>query len=176
MDSRLSDLIRWGRLFHELGCAPSYESGSHGNLSVRTQQGCLITATQTFLGALEESHFVELVGCDLSAAPPTVLYRGKRPPSTDSLIHWQIYRWRKEVECVLHAHDSKTLTQADRLGLPQTTCAADAGSPELVPLIQPLAHHPYFLVREHGFVATGKTIEEAGQLAVSIHRRAAEVS
>ncbi len=156
-----------------MGCAPSYGAGSHGNLSLRTRRGCLITATRTFLGALKQADFVEIVRCDPAAAPPTIWYLGRSQPSTDSLIHWQMYRWRPQIQCVLHAHDAGVLARAAALGLPQTSSAAQAGSPELIPLIKPLARRPYFLVKDHGFVAVGRTIEEAGELAAAIHKKAA---
>ncbi len=174
-DPQLDELIRWGRLFDELGLAPSYGTGSHGNLSIRSKRGCLISATQTFLGTIEPSHFVEIIGCDERTAPPTILCRGALRPSTDSLIHWHLYQWRPETACVLHAHDPLTLAAADQLDIPQTERPADAGSPDLVELIRPLAQHSYFLVREHGFVAQAKTINEAGELALAVHRRAQQL-
>ncbi len=73
---------------------------------------------------------------------------------------------------MLHAHDPLTLKWADALGIPRTIHSADAGSPELLSLIQPIAHQPYFLVRDHGFVAAGPTVEDTGHLAVSIHEKA----
>lgn len=171
-DPRLPELIRWGQLFDQMGLAPSYGSGSHGNLSLRKGEGCLITGTQTFLGALTGSDFVEIVGCDLASRPPVVWYRGSRRPSTDSLIHWHLYQWRSDVQSVLHAHDAVVLRCAQTLGLPQTAQGADAGSLRIVEFIRPLVHHPYFLIRGHGFVSVGQTIEEAGEKAVSIHRQA----
>lgn len=172
----LPELIRWGRLFHEMGCAPSYGDGSHGNLSLRTERGCLITATKTFLGSLEESHFVEVVGCDFATTPPTVRYRGRLQPSTDSLIHWQLYQWREEVTCVLHAHDADVLRCARQMGIPQTERAVDAGSPELLPMIRPFAQEPYFVIKDHGFVAAGRTVEEEGEMALRIHERAVKLA
>ncbi|MCM8794251.1 MAG: class II aldolase/adducin family protein [Candidatus Omnitrophica bacterium] len=171
-DPRLKELIRWGSVFHEMGLAPSYGKGSHGNLSVRSPAGCLITATQTFLGELEESDFVEITGCDFSVSPPVVSVRGKGRPSTDSLIHWSIYLWRPQTACILHAHDPLTLRYAEDLGFLQTVRPADAGSPELVDLIRPLAPEDYFLVRDHGFVASGATVFQAAQVALSAHKRA----
>lgn len=152
--------------------APSYGTGSHGNVSVRTPDGCLISATRTFLGTLTETQFVELVGCDLTTTPPTVRYRGALLPSTDSLIHWQLYQQRPDATCVLHAHDAATLTAAAALKLPITTRAADAGSPELLTLIRPLIHHAYFLVRAHGFVASGPRLDDVGALATNLHAQA----
>ena len=171
-DPRLADLMRWGRIFHKLGLAPSYGAGSHGNVSCRTPDGCLISATRTFLETITEAQFVELIGCDLTTPPPTVRYRGASAPSTDSLIHWYLYQQRPELSCVLHAHDALVLTHATALRLPQTARAADAGSADLLPLIVPLIQHPYFLVKAHGFVATGRTADEAGSLALAMHHRA----
>ncbi len=175
-DPRLPKLIYWGRIFQEFGLAPSYGTGSHGNLSIRSKDGCLITATQTFLAMLKEKHFVEIVNCDLKVSPPVVRYRGTSSPSTDSLIHWHMYQWRPEVTCVMHGHDPLALTYAQQLGIPKTSWAADAGSPELVELIRPLAHHAYFLIRDHGFVAVGQTVEEVGELAMSVYTQAAALA
>ena len=171
-DARLADIIRWGRAFDRLGLAPSYGTGSHGNVSIRTAQGCLMSATRTFLGTITAAQFVEVVRCDVTTQPATVEYRGALLPSTDSLIHWHLYQWRPEVACVLHAHDALVLEHAAALNLSQTPREADAGSSELLTMIKPLAHHPYFLVKRHGFVATGRTADEAGALALAAHQQA----
>ena len=168
----LPELIRWGRLFHEKGWTPPCKEGFPGNLSVRTEQGCLISATQAPLGALEEDLFVEIVECDLHTQPPTVRYRGAREPSTDSLVHWTLYQLKPEIQSILHAHDPKVLEAAERLKLPQTEREVAPGCAELLKLIEPLAEQSYFLMKGHGFVATGATVEEAGQRVLSIRQRA----
>ena len=119
-DEKLSQLIiQWERLFHDMGRSLSYGAGSHGNLSIQTKEGCFISATQTFLGAITELQFVQIIGCDMGASPSVVRYKGEVRPSTDSLIHWQVYQARPGVACVLHAHDAQVLRVAECLGLPQ---------------------------------------------------------
>ena len=172
-DPRIDVLIRQAARLAALGLTPSYGPGDHGNLSCRTSAGCLISARATAKAAMQPGHFVEVVGRDASDAdqPVRLRCRGLLRPSTDALLHVEVYRLRPDVGAILHGHDVTALVHAETLGLPMTQQSAATRSP--VDDICALARdHDYLLLREHGFLALGRSIEEAGALYESIYRRA----
>ena len=164
-DPQIPQLIEWAATFAALGFTPSYGPGDHGNLSCRTPQGLLITARATTKANLSVEHFVEVLTVDEQASPPQADCRGLRLPSTDTLLHWRVYRVRTDVQAILHGHDPMTLKQAEALRLPVTTHSAATPSRALIDEACHLAqNHDYIILRDHGFLALGRSIREAGAL------------
>jgi len=165
----LDELLAWARRFHALGWTPSYGPGDHGNMSVRSAAGCVVTATRTSKATLTREECVEVVGWEAPAARPKVSCRGLRPPSTDAVLHYELYRRHPAVGAILHGHDPQTLQAGDRLGLPIVTGTM---AWELLPDVVPLAgDHPYLLIAGHGFLALGPTLDAAGELALTMHQK-----
>ena len=172
-DPRISLLIWWAARFAELGFTPSYGQGDHGNLSCRTPMGLLITASQTEKSSLRADQLVEVMGMDSSTPKPTIRCRGLLPPSTDALMHLLIYQRRPDVQAILHGHDNAALGKAQELNLPVTEHSAKTASMELVQDVCGLAgQYDYLLMRDHGFLALGKSVDDAGELARQICARA----
>lgn len=164
-DPRIAVLSWWGKRFAELGFTPSYGPGDHGNLSCRTATGVLITARETAKATLQPEHFVEVLGSDEGQSIPCVRCRGLRLPSTDTWMHLRLYRRRPDIQAILHGHDPATLAKAEALRLPVTTVSAAAPSLALIENVCALADHTdYLLLQEHGFLALGRSIDEAGDL------------
>ncbi len=160
-----------------LGFTPSYGPGDHGNFSCRTTTGLIITARETVKVTLRPEHFVEVVGVDDTKTPALVHCRGQRLPSTDTLLHWRIYHARPEIGAILHGHDPLTLAHAAALQLPMTTQSALTQTLELVEeTVRLTTLHDYVLLRDHGFLALGTSIEEAGQLIDAWAQRARTLS
>ena len=172
-DSRLPQLIAWAHRFAALGFTPSYGPGDHGNLNCRTPQGLVISARETAKASLRPEQFVEVIGWVARDARVEVRCRGRLRPSTDTLLHLRLYELRPDIHAVLHGHDPETLKQAASLTLPVTERSAAVPSSELVQEVCRLAaRHDYVLLRDHGFLALGPSIEAAGQLALSWAERA----
>ena len=166
-------LIWWATRFAELGFTPSYGPGDHGNLSCRTEQGCLITARETVKARLTPKDFVEVLGREELSGRPRLLCRGLRLPSTDALVHLRVYDTRPDVRAVLHGHDASTLTKAAELDLPVTTHSAAVPSMALIDdVCQLIRQQDYLLLRDHGFLAVGRSIDEAGELVRRLCSRA----
>jgi len=70
--------------------------GTSGNLSVRCDEGFLITPSGMDYTGLAPD---DIVSMDLDGTP-----RGKRKPSSEWRFHAAIYRHRPEANAVLHAH------------------------------------------------------------------------
>lgn len=70
--------------------------GASGNLSVRFDEGFLITPSgMDYAGMVED----DIVAMDLDGQPS-----GKRKPSSEWRFHAEIYRRRPEAHAILHAH------------------------------------------------------------------------
>ena len=87
-------------------------------------------------------------------------------------MHAGIYAARSEVDAVFHGHSEKLLAAAERLGVPVTAREQPYGTPELVAeILQVLDSHKLVIMRQHGFVSLGGTMEEAGRTAEEILKR-----
>ncbi|MFH1857385.1 MAG: class II aldolase/adducin family protein [Candidatus Omnitrophota bacterium] len=169
-DPRIEVAIAWGKKLSEKGFCPSYGKGSHGNISFRLGEGMVITGTQTDTGSLTSQDFVEVVGCDWTEAKPKVFCKGARIPSTETLIHFGIYQKRPDVQAIIHAHDQEVLQRLGHTQLPITAIEEPSGSLALLHEIEKLLGHDYFIMRSHGVVALGKTLEEAGKRLLYVHK------
>ena len=155
-----------------LGLMPSYGIGDHGNLSCRVSQGFIITARATRKIRLSAQEFVQIVDCTRGPDGITLVCDGQRLPSTDALIHWRVYQARPDVGAIVHAHDPRLLEAAPELGLPITDVSARCNSHELVEDALRLATGTNYLVmRDHGVLALGPTLEAASELALQWYRR-----
>ena len=76
--------------------ASGLNQGTSGNLSVRCDEGFLITPSGMDYAGLETD---DIVSMDLDGKP-----RGTRKPSSEWRFHAAIYRHRPEANAILHAH------------------------------------------------------------------------
>jgi L-fuculose-phosphate aldolase len=72
--------------------------GTSGNVSVRTEDGFLITASGIAYHKMKPHHVVEM---DLEGG-----YRGEFLPSTEWRMHLDIYKARPEAQAVVHVHST----------------------------------------------------------------------
>lgn len=170
----VADLIRWCRVFDEEGLAPVEGGASAGNLSFRTPGGYVITPTRSRLKSnLDWRAFVEVVREDLAAFEIHVL--GEPSPSSDAFLHGRIYAARPDVAAVFHGHDDLVLKHADAVA-----AAFDAAVTPSATLFgtridaeetaAALGAKSYVVRKGHGFVAVGRTMDAAGDLALAVRR------
>ena len=158
-------LMWWAARLSELGFTPSYGAGDHGNLSCRMPTGCLITARETVKAILRPEEVVDVHGVDRTGDRPRVMSRGPRLPSTDTLLHLRVYETRPDVEAIIHGHDVQALRRFAELKLPRTSRSATLPSLELIEEVCALVQrHDYVLLRDHGFLALGRSIDATGEL------------
>jgi L-fuculose-phosphate aldolase len=72
--------------------------GTSGNVSARTEEGFLITASGILYSRMEPEHVVEM---DLEAG-----YIGDYLPSSEWRMHMDIYRARPEAGAIVHTHSN----------------------------------------------------------------------
>lgn len=175
-DNRIEELKHWCEIFHLYNLAPPYPGGSYGNLSFRARwtrnyNAFIITTAKTGLGALTNECFVKVSGVDLKQG---IAYaHGAKEPSSESMVHYVIYRERPEINAIFHGHSPEILVAAERLGIPETEREAPYGTRESVEeVIRILDYKDFLLMKNHGFLALGKTMQEAGELTMRMHRQA----
>ena len=76
--------------------AEGINQGTSGNVSVRSDEGFLISASGIAYGKMKPAHVVEM---DLEGN-----YRGDYLPSTEWRMHMDIFRARPEAKAVVHVH------------------------------------------------------------------------
>jgi len=174
----IEKLKYWGKKFADLNLAPKVEGGFAGNLSFRTQQGFIITASGANLLNLNDEDFVEVTEVDINAKE--IFVRGLKNPSSESFGHHAVYVRRKDINAVFHGHDELTLKFNDFLNFPITEKEQPYGSTELVKEVVKILNNcnncNYILIRGHGFISLGKTVDEAGNNAIEQHKRAIEIN
>ena len=171
-DERINQLIYWSKRFDKLGLVPN----SAGNLSFRTKEGFVITSTGINLGAIEKEELVEVLKVEVGKSQILVYTKGQAIPSKESLLHSEIYALRTEINAVFHAHDQLVLEFTDELNMPCTEREQPRGSYELVKEVNKLLglrkDVKYFVLKNHGIISMGETLEEAGRLAESMNKMA----
>lgn len=169
-------LARWCAAFDRHGLAPVEDGASAGNLSFRVLGGFVITATRTRLKrAIPWHSFVDVSWWDWGRW--SIGYMGGAPPSSDSFLHAAIYEKRPDVGAVFHGHDPVILKAAPRLArqwpIAFTPRERLFGTRvDARETARALGARDYLIRKGHGFVAVGRTPDEAGELALEMRRRA----
>ncbi len=172
-NNKIPELNQWCKKFAEYGLAPKNEKEYAGNLSFRTPIGFIITAAGTNLGNLDGSDFIEVLGAD--SFTKRVIARGSKQPSSESILHYAVYQHRKDINAIFHGHDEIILNCSQELDLPVTRHEKPFGSNELMQeVMRILAACNYVVLKNHGFLALGRTLEETGRLAIQQHEKAVE--
>ena len=174
-DDRLEQLKAWCTEFHRRNFAPPYGEFSQGNLSFRIRPertAFIITGSQVgWKDRLDNDKFITVHDCDLDKG--TVTVSGTRDPSSESMLHYAIYRKRKDVQAVFHGHSREILRCLDRPPeIPETLEKHPYGSLELVQSVMDvLGDANFVIIKKHGFISLGRSMEEAGRRALEVHRR-----
>lgn len=148
--------------------ARGYVVSNDGNVSARTERGTvLITPSGVGKGRMTPDMLVET---DLEGA----ILSGDRHPSSESKMHWMVYRERPDVMAVVHAHPPMSTAFAicrralkERylaemvvgLGEVPVTEFAMLSTEEVPESVRPYVHsHNAVLLANHGSLAWGPTL------------------
>jgi len=139
-----------------------------GNISLKRAKGFIITSSGSNLGTLEESEIVYVQRCSIEEQQ--VEYAGENVPSSETFLHYLIYRCRPDIEAVVHAHDPKT-AMVSVSSLKETPKEEAYGTPALARMACKTfsKKERIIVLKNHGYVAIGKTLDEAVDLIVSAH-------
>lgn len=147
--------------------------GSAGNISVRLDDGWLLTPTNSCLGRLDPGRIAKLddQGQLLSGDPP----------SKEAFMHRAVYEERAGAEAVVHLHSTHSVAVSCLAGIDPTNVlppltayyVMKIGNLPLVPYFRPgdpalgdaireyIAKTPAVLLANHGPVVAGKSLDDA---------------
>jgi L-fuculose-phosphate aldolase len=155
------ELIAMGRLMWEKGLV----AGWNGNLSLRVSDAhLLMTATGTCLGRLERKEIV------LMTIDGKVL--GAGVPTSESHLHFEIYRNLTKVKAVVHTHTPcinafflnrgifrpRTLEARHVLGEVYGVAQSTMNVTDAAPVIKRLGKNTLVALKAHGIVSTGSKL------------------
>ena len=169
-----------GRSLYDRG----YAHGSSGNLSVRVDDGVLITPTGSSLGRLDPA--------SISKIDESGHHLTGEPPSKEAFLHLAMYTERPNARAIVHLHCTcavavSCMVHADhRNVMPALTAyhVMRVGQVPLVPYFPPgdraLAEavravsrkHRAVLLANHGPVVAGKSLDEAVESAEELEATA----
>ena len=172
-DWRLPELNRWAYLFSQLGLAPIHAEGAYGNHSYRTEGISFVITKSAMIPAeiLQPNDFCHVLGLDDSTTTATITFRteGQFAPSSESFLHYSLYQTLPHINAILHGHCSLLNFHAETLNIPVTKKFHAYGTPELAQSALELVDQttPFFILKDHGFVALGENIDAAGKLTLN---------
>lgn len=145
--------------------------GMAGNLSVRSENGFVITAGGVSKEKLSKEDLVEVLDYDQKKNVVSVL--GLREPSSEARMHWLVYKNFPEINAVVHVHDMLVLDNVEAVGsqgVAFTEREVPYGTDELAKqVVKALKKAMYVVMANHGSLAVGGSLEEAFDLILSIH-------
>jgi ribulose-5-phosphate 4-epimerase/fuculose-1-phosphate aldolase len=173
-------LVERGRSLHDRG----YAHGSSGNLSVRIDDGILVTPTGSSLGRLDPARIAKV---DANGVHVT-----GDPPSKEAFLHLAMYAERANANAIVHLHCTcavavSCLVHADpRNVLPPLTAyhVMRVGTLPLIPYYRPgdralaeavrrvAATHRAVLLANHGPVVAGTSLDDAVDSAEELEQTA----
>ncbi|MBD3389321.1 MAG: hypothetical protein GF416_09495 [Candidatus Altiarchaeales archaeon] len=163
----VGEIISAGKALHAMGLTPE----NAGNISVRTENGLLITVGGVSKGELNPDDVVEVVDFNFSRVKAV----GRKEPSSEVPMHWLIYQCYPMAKAVIHAHDMLAVDNADKLkltaGVHSTKEMASYGTEDQAyQVVEALKHVQYAVIRGHGIVCMGESLDEALELIINVHK------
>jgi len=163
------EIVRFGRSLFDRGLT----AGSSGNISVRVDDGWLLTPTNACLGNLDPARVAKLDwdGRHISGDAP----------SKEAFLHRSMYEERSGAGAIVHLHSTHSAAVSCMSGLDHASCLPPLtayfvmkigrlplvpyyrpGDPELGDAIKGLAgKHSAVLLANHGPVVSGSSLEAA---------------
>lgn len=169
--SRETDkLLYWCRRLSKLGFAPKYDGGSYGNLSFKDGASFIITAGGVDLESIKQEKLVRVINCKLDKKE--VYVEGLQEPSSETILHWLIYKKRRDARAIFHGHSQIVLEHAEELKLPITKKEYPYGTIKLAKeVVKILDNNDVVLMRNHGFIIIGDSIQKAGKLLLKMYNK-----
>ena len=170
-NAKINELKKWTKIFQKQGLTPEINGNYTGNLSFRFKKGFVITASglKNKENLIDDS-FVYIKNYDEKSN--TFFLEGKMNPSSESVMHYLIYKNCNEINAIFHGHHDSILIRAEKLELPVTEKEYLPGTLNLAKeVVKILNKSKLIVLKNHGFVCLGSTMEEAGELALATLNR-----
>jgi L-ribulose-5-phosphate 4-epimerase len=163
----VEELVHWRSVLMRqgmIGADPKrYDGYGFGNMSRRTDDGFLITGTQTGeRDVLSLEDFAEVTHSDLSANSVTSV--GATAPSSESLTHAAVYLCSELITYVFHVHSPHIWLARDRLSIQSTASSIPYGTPEMAKAVTDIVRQDSGIFcmsgHEDGVVGYGDSAEQ----------------
>lgn len=163
------EVVELGQLLTQLGLS----HGSTGNISVRLDDGWLLTPTNSRLGKLDPARLAKL--------DDQGRHIGGDKPSKEAFLHRCVYDMRPTAAAIVHLHSTHSAAVSCIDGLNEEDCLPPltayyvmrVGKLPMIPYFPPgderlaeavrdvAARHASVLLANHGPVVAGKTLDSA---------------
>lgn len=165
----LERLNYWVFLFSQLGLAPVHSTGAYGNQSIRAKNDSFIITKSAMSPEqeLNKNNYTLVEG--YTPDNGVFLTRGAYPPSSECFLHHYIYQGNDQIQAILHGHCDLFSHYAHKLGIAVTNKFYDYGTRELAESARSTMNegHRFFFLKDHGFVALGSSLDDAGKLTLT---------
>jgi len=174
-EKEIEELKQWCNQFHKNNLILPINNASTGNLSFRSDDGFIITATTLETKEnLNNDSFVRAINYDVYKN--TFYVEGKKEPSSESIMHFLVYNSRDDINAIFHGHSKPISNNAEKLGLTTTKNEVPPGTIELAnEVLDVIEENKIIVIKNAGFVSFGRTIKEAGDLAIKTHLKALKI-
>jgi ribulose-5-phosphate 4-epimerase/fuculose-1-phosphate aldolase len=166
-DAKIVELKEWSEKFQKNGLTPEFEGNYTGNLSFRSGEDFVITAS----GLKNKENLTDdcfIIVKNYEKKTNTFIVEGKKKPSSESIMHYLLYRMCVDVNAVFHGHNDLIVKYAEKLKLPVTRKEYESGTIELAKeVLKVLGDKKLIVIRNHGFVSLGTTMKQAGEQALA---------
>jgi len=141
-----------------------------GNVSIRHENGFIISASGANLGSIEKEELIFVEQCDVE--DEFVIYHGEIKPSSESIMHWLIYKNYIETKAIIHAHDEfATRTELLSGEIEESEHEEPYGTVELanMAICTFKKAKRIIVLKNHGYVAIGPDIHSACDIVIDTH-------
>ncbi|MBN2159384.1 MAG: class II aldolase/adducin family protein [Spirochaetes bacterium] len=142
-----------------------------GNISMRFEEGFLITSSGCNLGCVGEDEIAYVE--DFSIEDKMVRYRGPCLPSSETFLHGLLYSEKKDISAVMHAHDEIATSMSLRGIIHVTDREEPYGTVELAVICLEAfkKEEEIVVLKNHGYVAIGSSLGSVTEKIVEMHKR-----
>lgn len=157
---------------HELG-AMKIKDKNGGNLSRRVKRGMIIKNTGTYPYNLKAKDFSLVV----DASDKAVNYYGAAEPSSESRLHFGIYKKHPSIGAIVHCHDFDAVYSKYKLLGIGYLRPIEYGTVESARAVSRLASQFDYVVQEnHGVIAFGRNFRETLNIIKKYHAKFIELN
>lgn len=170
------ELLQWRDKMHQLKQIGHYQDINigYGNISVKTNNGILISGTQTGdVFPIQSNHFTLVT--EFNIGKNSVVCYGPIKASSESMTHAAIYESDTSIKAIIHIHNKELWKNLMDI-VPTTNKDVPYGTPEMAYEIYRLFKESSVLKErvivmaghDEGIIVFGNTLDEAGEKVFSL--------
>jgi L-fuculose-phosphate aldolase len=116
---------------------------------------------------MPENSFSKVTNCNINNF--SLKFEGEKIPSSESLMHYAIYKARPNINAIFHGHSTEILENCNKFNIPETEKEEEYGTIQLInEVLKIINSQDFVIIKNHGFISLGKDMEEAGKNVIEI--------